>query len=110
MLVMMCCTLFAMAEDRNAYVSNVVHEGNRTVVTVSAKPGALENYPDGFVVAVRPKSFWAKFYNKIRGRWDLTVKLTKDNPTGDVIFYCNSNDSDERKACKTQDFDVESKL
>lgn len=106
---MMCCSLFAMAEDRNAYVSNIEHHESYTVVTISAKESALKNYPNGFVVTVRPAN---KILSLVlsTSRSAQSVTLTKDNPTARVYFYCDSEKISERKACSTNDFVIQSKL
>lgn len=106
-------TLIASAEDRNVYISNVEHKvfyqsGKAcVVVTVTAKESALKEYPEGFMVGVRPAN---RIYDLLlsNSRSEKKVRLSKDNPSAEVIFYCDEN-SDGRKACSREEFVVTSR-
>lgn len=94
--------------DRYAYVSNVKHYKNYTVVTVSATSDALAKYPNGFMVGVRPANHIFNLY-LLTSRNEKVVRIAKDNPSVDVIFYCDE-DYTGKKACSQEDFVVNSKL
>ncbi|MBQ2838640.1 MAG: hypothetical protein IJE73_03240 [Muribaculaceae bacterium] len=97
----------AFADDY-AYVSNVQHYSDRTVVTISAKGNSLSQYPDGFMVGVRPAN---KIFDLFltTSRNEKTVRLTPEEPSSEVIFWCDE-DNTSKKACTRDDFVVDSKL
>ncbi|MDE6581491.1 MAG: hypothetical protein K2K47_03070 [Duncaniella sp.] len=101
-------SLVAYAEDRNAYVSNVEHYNDRVVVTISAKSGAFNSYPDGFLVDVRPANQLFDLFRST-SRSAKSVHLTKEEPSAKVIFWCDE-DYTGKKACSRNDFVIKSKL
>lgn len=107
MLMLTITSLVAFADDRCAYVSNVEHYRDQVVVTVSAKESAIRQYPDGFMVGVRPAN---KLFDLMltNSRAEKTVRLTKQKPSATVTFYCDENYTGS-KACNRNDFVVNSK-
>lgn len=97
----------ASAEDENVYISNVEHYSDRTVVTVSAKESSLKKYPNGFMVGVRPARHILDSFI-ITSRSEKQVHLSKDNPSEQVIFWCDENYAG-KKACRQNDFVVNSR-
>lgn len=67
-------SIAAFAEDRNTYVSNVEHYGDRVVVTVTAKESALRQYPNGFMVGVRPANHLFDLFG-LRRQYDSQKKI-----------------------------------
>ncbi len=109
-LVILAMTLFslnAFAEDRYAYVSNVEQRPDCAIVTVSAKPGAFSQYPNGFMVGVRPANHITDF-TWLTDKAMKHVRLTKDEPSVTVYFWCDEKHTG-KKACSRYDFVVESK-
>jgi len=107
LLVLAFTGILAYADDRNAYVSNVEHYSDRVIVTISAKSSALNQYPDGFMVDVRPANqLFDLFLSTSRSA--KAVRLTKDSPSNQVIFWCDE-DYTGRKACNRNDFVIKSR-
>lgn len=109
LLLVLAITCFAAhAEDNNAYVSNVEHYYDKVVVTISAKSGALDKYPDGFMVDVRPANqIFDLFLSTSRS--SKSVRLTKSDPSAKVTFWCDE-DYTGKKACGRNEFVIKSRL
>ena len=107
LLLVLITSIASFAEDRNAYVSNVEHYSDRTIVTISAKESALRAYPDGFMVGVRPANHVFDLFITT-SHSEQQIRLTPDQPSQKVIFGC-SEDYNSRKACKRNDFVVHSR-
>lgn len=112
LLVLIISSITAYA-DNFVYVSNV-EQGSTynnytdtsmpcVVVTVSARPGVLDRYPDGFMVTVRPANH---IFDSILSYETKTVRLTRDNPSARVTYLCSEN----AKACRSNDFIVNARL
>ena len=106
-LVLVITSITAFAEDRNAYISNVEHYSEKTVVTVSAKPSALKQYQNGFMVGVRPANHVFDLF-LLTSRSEKSVRLTPENPSVDIVFWCDEAVTG-KKACNRDDFVVRSK-
>lgn len=107
LLTLLITSVVAFAEDRNAYVSNVKHYHDRVVVTVTAKESALRQYPNGFMVGVKPaKNIYE--YVLITNRKEKFVQLSAEKPSVEVIFWCDEG-STGKKACNRYDFVVKSR-
>lgn len=107
LLMLVVTSIAAFAEDRNTYVSNVEHYGDRVVVTVTAKESALRQYPNGFMGGVRPANHLFDLFLST-SRSEKTVRLSKENPSETVIFWCDEGVTG-RKACGRNDFVVKSR-
>lgn len=95
-------SITAFAEDAYCYVSNVKHYNDRVVVTVSAKSGAFDTYPAGFMVGVRPARHLLDA-RIITSAAEKDAKLSKESPSRDIIFWCDEG-STGKKACQRDDF------
>lgn len=107
LLLVLITSIASFAEDRNAYISNVEHFSDRTVVTVSAKESALKKYPDGFMVGVRPANHVFDLFLST-SKSEQQIRLTPKYPSDRVVFYCNKNYTG-KKACNRNDFVVHSR-
>lgn len=105
--VLLITSIVAFAEDRNTYVSNVEHYGDRVAVTVTAKESALRQYPNGFMVGVRPANHLFDLFLS-NSRSEKQVRLSKNNPSAKVVFWCDEGVTG-KKACGRNDFVVNSR-
>lgn len=97
----------AFADDY-AYVSNVENYGYLVKVTVSAKGGAFEDYPDGFMVGVRPANNIIDWFIGGASINNKTVTLTPEEPSKTIEFRCDDGNTGE-KACSRDEFVVKLK-
>ncbi|MBQ2993583.1 MAG: hypothetical protein IJE21_06755 [Alistipes sp.] len=103
-LVMALISVAAFAQSRYAYVSNVEQKPDRAEVTVSAKADAFRQYPNGFMVGVRPANHLFDL-TLLTDKAAKYVHLSKDEPSVRVIFWCDEKYTG-KKACSRYDFVV----
>lgn len=101
----------AFAEDRYAYISDMQPgngwSGPYLQVTVTARPGAFEEFPYGFDAIVRPHRNALQYVlGTIYGdkNTDIRVNLTPNNPSVTVTYSCSGYVREN--ACDLKDFIV----
>lgn len=110
--MLIICSATAFADTKYAYISHVEHGDGWVEVTVSARSGAFNEYPNGFYVGVRPANRYRNYsgvpmdFSRILSWYDeKKVKLTRENPSYKIRVYC-SEDRVGANACSSDDFVV----
>lgn len=108
LLILLLSSIAAFAEDSFAYISNVERNkgGSVVEVTVEARPGAFNTYPQGFDVVISPtKDAW---YYLLGASGDEVIHLSPNTPVVTLRYNCNESNARQR-ACSLQDFRVKTK-
>ena len=112
LLILLISSMTAFADTEYAYISHVKHGDGWVEVTVSATSGAFNDFPNGFIVGVRPANTIINYngvpmdFSRILGWTDeKKVRLTPNNPSYTIRIYCDE-EKIGKNACSRDDFVV----
>lgn len=117
LFVLLLSSIPVFADTDYAYVSHVEYKGDIVEVTVSASPGAFDQFPSGFYVGLRPANNILDYlkaahrilagniaeHNVTTRGGEIKIKLSPSSPSAKIQFFCK-DDRYSAKACSRNNF------